>query len=496
MKNRRLLSLLIALTLLISVSIAYADDSTDNYVEQGYSTIDVTRATAGDQISVTVTLKNLKYPDSGNYFVLERDPYTPNSTRITYTAPLSKVEGDVYKAIFTVDKSWKNGVYFLANLSMVNKNGERFESEYEDADGRRLADQQSVTIYGCEDGDQPVIKSITGSNQTVYNGDTFSFNLVIEGARDDLSGEFCVINKSSESDIEKKVKISKSDDNNYKATFKVDSSWPRGEYVVSSYRTEDSSYYQIIGKRDDDKYPFPEGYEETIVTVADKNTEPEPSETVTPSESPKPSETVKPSESPKPSEIVKPSESPNQVVAYSDVPTTGTWYSEAVYYATAKGYMAGTGNNKFSPDATVTRGTIAQILYAAEGKPAVSGKSQFTDVGETKWYAKAVKWAADKGLVSGYGNGKFGPEDRITREQMVAIMMQYSKMKGYDTSANADLSKFRDQNTISKWAVNAVKWGVSHKIVSGTDKGIEPKGNATRAQIAVILQAYDKNLRK
>ena len=209
-----------------------------------------------------------------------------------------------------------------------------------------------------------------------------------------------------------------------------------------------------------------------------------------------PSETVKPTESPKPSETIKPSESPNQVVAYSDVPTSGKWYSEAVYYATAKGYMAGTGNNKFSPDATVTRGTIAQILYAAEGKPAVSGKSQFADVGETKWYAKAVKWAADKGLVSGYGNGKFGPEDRITREQMVAIMMQYSKMKGYDTTAIADLSKFRDQNKISKWAVNAVKWGVSHKIVSGTDKGIEPKGNATRAQIAVILQAYDKNLRK
>ena len=180
-------------------------------------------------------------------------------------------------------------------------------------------------------------------------------------------------------------------------------------------------------------------------------------------------------------------------ISYSDVPASGKWYSDAVYYATAKGYMAGTGNNKFSPDATVTRGTIAQILYAAEEKPTVSGKSQFTDVGETKWYSTAVKWAADKGLVSGYGNGKFGPEDRITREQMVAIMMQYSKMKGYDLTANADLSKYPDQSKISKWAVNAVRWGVSHKIVSGTEKGIEPKGNATRGQIAVILQAYDKN---
>ena len=216
-------------------------------------------------------------------------------------------------------------------------------------------------------------------------------------------------------------------------------------------------------------------------------------EIIAPSESPNPSPSMEPV--PSPSVSIKPQPSPEMTV-YSDVPTSGKWYSEAVYHATAKGYMAGTGNNKFSPDATVTRGTIAQILYAAEGKPAISGKSKFTDVGEAKWYAKAVKWAADKGLVSGYGNGKFGPEDRITREQMVAIMMQYSKMKGYDTSANADLSKFHDQNTISKWAVNAVKWGVFHKIVSGTDKGIEPKGNATRAQIAVILQAYDKNLRK
>lgn len=180
---------------------------------------------------------------------------------------------------------------------------------------------------------------------------------------------------------------------------------------------------------------------------------------------------------------------------FSDVPE-GKWFTDAVYYCRDRGYMAGTGNNKFSPDATVTRGTIAQILYAAENKPTVTGKSKFSDVASGKWYANAVNWAAEKGLVTGYGNGKFGPEDHITREQMVAIMMQYSKMKGYDMSTNADLSKYPDQSKISKWAVNAVKWGVAHKIVSGTEKGIEPKGNATRAQIAVILQAYDNNVRK
>ena len=239
-----------------------------------------------------------------------------------------------------------------------------------------------------------------------------------------------------------------------------------GEFIIAPYRTLEANSIKVIS-----------------------------SETPVPSESPKPSETVKPSESPKPAESPLPSDFPNQVTAYTDVPEE-SWYTTAVYYAESKGYMTGVGDGKFDPNGIVTRGTIAQILYAAEGKPEVSGKSQFTDVGEAKWYAKAVKWAADKGIVSGYGNGKFGPEDNITREQMVAIMMQYSKMKGYDTSANADLSKFRDQNQISNWAVNAVKWGVSHKIVSGTEKGIEPKGNATRAQIAVILRAYDNNVRK
>ena len=117
-------------------------------------------------------------------------------------------------------------------------------------------------------------------------------------------------------------------------------------------------------------------------------------------------------------------------------------------------------------------------------------------MGDAKWYAMAVKWAADKGLVSGYGNGKFGPEDAVTREQLLAIMYKYSEMKGYDMSATADLSKYADRSKISKWATTAVKWGVSHKVLSGTDKGIEPQGNATRAQIAVILQAYDKNVRK
>ena len=192
----------------------------------------------------------------------------------------------------------------------------------------------------------------------------------------------------------------------------------------------------------------------------------------------------------------KPDSNPIEVTSFSDVPISGTWYSTAVYYAADKGYMAGVGNNSFNPSGTVTRGTIAQILYAAENKPSVNGQSKFTDVKDGRWYADAVNWAATKGLVSGYGNGLFKPDTPVTREQMVAIMYKYSEMKGYDLTASADLSKFADHSKVSKWATTAVKWGVNHTIISGTSKGIEPQGNATRAQIAVILQAYDNNVRK
>lgn len=173
-----------------------------------------------------------------------------------------------------------------------------------------------------------------------------------------------------------------------------------------------------------------------------------------------------------------------------------SWYSDAVEYVVGKGYMAGVGNNRFAPEGTVTRGTIAQILYAAEGKPSVKAGGRFTDVAKGKWYANAVDWAAEKELVAGYGNKKFGPDDAITRQQMVAIMYQYAKMKDYDLTANADLSKYKDQKTISAWAKTPVKWAVGHNVITGTTKGIEPNGTATRAQIAVILRAFDNNVRK
>ena len=174
----------------------------------------------------------------------------------------------------------------------------------------------------------------------------------------------------------------------------------------------------------------------------------------------------------------------------------GKWYTDAVYYCHDKGYMAGKANNKFDPSGKVTRATITQVLYAMEGKPAVKKVAGFKDLKTGSWYVDSVNWAASIGIVSGYSKEKFGPNDAITRQQMAAIMYQYAKYKKYDVSTTGDISKFKDARSITKYAVAPMKWAVGHGIISGTNKGLEPKGTATRAQIAVILQAFDKNIKK
>ena len=126
----------------------------------------------------------------------------------------------------------------------------------------------------------------------------------------------------------------------------------------------------------------------------------------------------------------------------------------------------------------------------------VSWKNVFSDVKSGKWFSNAVVWAADKGIVSGYPDGTFKPSTDITREQMVAIMFKYTQMKGFDSTQNGNLSKFADQKRVSKYAVPGLKWAVGYGIISGTKNGIEPKGKSTRAQVAIILQSYDKNVRQ
>ena len=147
------------------------------------------------------------------------------------------------------------------------------------------------------------------------------------------------------------------------------------------------------------------------------------------------------------------------------------WFYESVKYVFDKGLMAGIGETTFAPNITTTRGMIVTVLHRMEGSPAVTGANPFDDVAAGKWYAEAIKWAAENELVGGYGDGKFGPEDSTTREQLAAILMNYAKLKGYDVSGKADLSGFSDTDKISDWAAATLAWANAKGLISGTGGG-------------------------
>lgn len=169
-------------------------------------------------------------------------------------------------------------------------------------------------------------------------------------------------------------------------------------------------------------------------------------------------------------------------------------FYKSVMFVYEKGLMAGTSVTTFSPNSNATRAQLAVIFYRMEGKPKVEGRNSFTDVEYgpgTAWYYDAVTWAEQSGVVSGYGNGKFGPGDPITREQLAAIFYRYAQYKGYDVTATGSLDRFTDKDKVSEWAQQPLIWAVSSGIVNGTgDNQLSPQGTATRAQIAAMLQRF------
>ena len=181
----------------------------------------------------------------------------------------------------------------------------------------------------------------------------------------------------------------------------------------------------------------------------------------------------------------------NSNVPFTDVKETD-WFYDAVGYAYENGMMSGTGNNQFSPNVTTTRGMIVTILYRLEGSPAVS-TAFFDDVAAGEYYTNGVSWAAANGIVSGYGNGQFGPNDPITREQMAAILYRYAQHKEYETTVSGDVSSFTDGASVSSYAVEPMNWAVGTGLLSGVGNNmLNPTGNATRAEAATILTRYCK----
>lgn len=183
------------------------------------------------------------------------------------------------------------------------------------------------------------------------------------------------------------------------------------------------------------------------------------------------------------------SDEPECTLPFVDV-HANDWFFDPVCYVYREGLMTGTSATTFAPDATTTRAMIVSILARQENVTSAEDAG-FTDVAENDWFATAVNWAAREGIVAGFEDESFRPNEAITREQLAAILCNYSAWKGKDTSARADLSRYSDAAEISSWATDVMQWAVAEGLISGmTADELQPQGNATRAQVAAILQRY------
>lgn len=167
------------------------------------------------------------------------------------------------------------------------------------------------------------------------------------------------------------------------------------------------------------------------------------------------------------------------------------WFFKGVEYVVDKDIMSGVSENEFAPSGKLTRAMLVQMLYNMESRPACDAENAFMDVPVGQWYTDAVIWANDAKIVSGMGEGLFAPNMEITREQMVAMLYNYAKYKGYDVTASADLSAFADTASVSAWAQPAMQWAVAEGYISGMgDSQLAPQGTATRAEIASVIMRF------
>ena len=170
---------------------------------------------------------------------------------------------------------------------------------------------------------------------------------------------------------------------------------------------------------------------------------------------------------------------------------SGHWAEDVILEAVYAGLFNGDGKDTFGPDKPITRAQAITVLYRMEGEPEVAASSVFTDVPETQYYAKAVAWAAENGIVNGATPTTFEPDEMITREQLAAILFRYAGYKELDLTAEADLSAYEDADTISSYAKDAFVWAVANGLINGdSETTLSPQGTATRAEAAALLVRF------
>jgi len=168
------------------------------------------------------------------------------------------------------------------------------------------------------------------------------------------------------------------------------------------------------------------------------------------------------------------------------------WFNKAVNYVADNNYFQGVSKNEFDPYGKMTRAMLVTVIGRIAKADVSQAKSDFADVADGNWYAGYVAWAAENGIVTGVGEGKFAPNDNVTREQIAAILMRYAKYKGIDVSVDSTekYDSMKDTADVSEYAVEALKWATANSVINGAEGNINPKGNATRAEVAQMIMNF------
>ena len=183
---------------------------------------------------------------------------------------------------------------------------------------------------------------------------------------------------------------------------------------------------------------------------------------------------------------------------YPDASATA-WYHDGVHFCIENGIMRGYDDGHFYPTKETTRAQLVQVLYNIAGQPNVTSDKSYSDVNAGDWFYKAVQWATKNDIVSGYNDGKFRPNDPITREQVARVLMGYAKFLGYDTSATSDLKGYTDTNTVSNWATEYVQWAVGAGVYCGpmgSQNLLAANGDTVRSELATMMMNFCTKLAK
>ena len=190
--------------------------------------------------------------------------------------------------------------------------------------------------------------------------------------------------------------------------------------------------------------------------------------------------------------VAEPADCPSR--AFPDL-DTGKWYHRFVDYAIENGLMGDAGDGAFSPNGTLTRAQVITVLWRLEGEPQATNAISFTDVAESAWYTDVIRWAVREGIMGGYDDGSFGPNNPIKWQELAAILYRYAGYKGYDLSAKGDPAYFTDPAKIGSWAYEAVQWACGAALLETEGCGlIDPAGNTRRCEFAAAITRFMENV--